>query len=152
VYTPDDSVCDDSVECTLDSCNEVFGCEYQPVDEDCSDSDLCTTDTCDTVLGCSNAEVTNCCENASDCDDDNPCTVDTCDTSVGAIVLPVGECVFEPVVCGDDYICKNTGGVVTDGYCLCTAAVCACPLDGDESNTCIDGEICTVEGCVTAGD
>ena len=149
-YTPDDAACDDSVECTLDSCSEISGCEYQPVDGSCDDGDFCTTDTCDPVLGCSNAEITNCCENASDCEDDNPCTVDSCDTS--ALLLPVGECVFEPVVCGDDYICKNTGGVITDGYCLCTAAVCDCPLDGDESNTCIDGEICTVEGCVTAGD
>jgi hypothetical protein len=45
--------CDDGVDCTVDTCDEINDtCVNTPDAAFCDDADLCTTDSCDPVAGC----------------------------------------------------------------------------------------------------
>ena len=48
-HTPDDGLCDDGNECTVDTCNATTGCAHSALDGTaCDDGDLCTVaDACD---------------------------------------------------------------------------------------------------------
>jgi hypothetical protein len=105
--------CNDSVACTLDSCDDVLGCVNEVDVAACDDSNPCTLDTCNTLE--------NVCEHTgSTCDDSNECTVDSCNTSTG-------DCTYDllPAVACDDSIgctadsCDEPSGtcvhVLTDG-------------------------------------
>ena len=68
--------CDDSNNCTVDTCNPDTGfCEYTP--KNCVDSDTCTDDSCDRVLGCLNIRW-----NASRCNSNDVCKNDTLNSSL----------------------------------------------------------------------
>ena len=48
--------CDDGVDCTVDTCNEVQdGCDHAADDAFCDDDDECTLDTCNVLSGCVSA-------------------------------------------------------------------------------------------------
>jgi hypothetical protein len=97
-----DPVCGDSVDCTLDACNEdTDSCDHTPDDSFCDDDDVCTEDSCE-ATGCVNDATA---AEGDPCDaDQNPCTgefgIDSCVD---------GECVpgeFNFAECG---ICRTPG-------------------------------------------
>jgi hypothetical protein len=46
-------VCDDSIDCTDDTCDAVEGCQYTPDDSICGDDDECSVnERCDAKVGC----------------------------------------------------------------------------------------------------
>jgi len=86
---------DDDNICTLDDCDNYYGCQYTNVD--CEDKDVCTDDGCDVDSGCYNNPISydNACiddifdavngvsHTLVDCDDNNACTVDYYDVESG---------------------------------------------------------------------
>lgn len=44
--------CQDSIDCTTDTCDPIRGCEYLPLAADCDDQEVCTRDLCDVQQGC----------------------------------------------------------------------------------------------------
>ncbi|MBW1810092.1 MAG: trypsin-like serine protease [Deltaproteobacteria bacterium] len=94
--------CDDSNDCTVDSCDALQGCQYADVADEtsCSDGDLCNgAETCLSGV-CQTAGALN-------CDDSNTCTIDSCDSA--------GGCQHEKMAdgekCADGRSCKG-------GLCL----------------------------------
>jgi hypothetical protein len=106
--------CDDSVACTLDSCNEgTDSCDNTPDDVVCDDGNICTNDACDIVSGCQYVDNTDPCDDGSlctendvcsggncqagsavDCSDGVSCTDDSCDSGLGCLNVdncPGGE-------------------------------------------------------------
>ena len=72
----DDTLCDDGLACTSDTCDAKADCQHVPADAACDDGNSCTIDSCDAKQGCvhTNAAVTvNC------ADDGLACTSDHCD-------------------------------------------------------------------------
>jgi hypothetical protein len=123
-------VCDDSVGCTVDTCDPVDGCVFTPDATSCQNSDYCDGDEiCDPVDGCGPDPA------GRNCDDLIACTDDSCDE--GADI-----CVHTP----DDLFCSN--GVYCDGDETCTLGV------GCEAGTAVvcadDGLGCSVEECTEA--
>jgi hypothetical protein len=45
-------VCQDALECTVDTCHPDRGCDFQPLAADCDDREVCTRDLCDLEQGC----------------------------------------------------------------------------------------------------
>jgi len=86
--------CDDSRDCTLDTClEETDSCDHEVDDLACDDSDPCTTDTCEVSSDtCRNDPV--------DCGDTVTCTVDTCDSSTGDCVHTISD-----LACDDSDAC-----------------------------------------------
>lgn len=88
-------VCDDGLECTLDTCLADGTCEYTTDNSLCSDGYACTQDVCIAEVGCIRV--------ADDpaCDDDDPCTVDICTPESGCEHAPeiAAECLPEGVLC-----------------------------------------------------
>ncbi len=157
-------VCDDGVDCTVDTCDPDTGaCSYTPDDGLCDDTNPCTEDVCevenesagcvhrtvDNGTSCSDGNVCNGEEVCQDgmcragtpliCTDDNPCTHNYC--------LPGAGCMTEPepagTPCPDDDLCNGdevcaAGGVCQDGE----------PLDCDDDNPCTDDHCYQLEGCV----
>lgn len=78
VQAPDDSLCDDGVACTVDTCDPASGCAFAPDDSLCSDGIDCTTQRCDAASGCM-APV----PDDTRCDDGIECTSDRCDAALG---------------------------------------------------------------------
>ncbi len=135
-------VCDDSLNCTTDSCDRIAGCRHAPVV--CDDGSECTTDLCDpqtgvcfftpidcppdqnfcTVDDCSPA--TGCTYLPLNCDDQNPCTSDSCNPATG--------CVYVPVVCQDGNECTTDACDPARGCTYTTI-------------TCLDGNLCTNDSC-----
>ncbi|MFT7624352.1 MAG: hypothetical protein ACI9WU_003539 [Myxococcota bacterium] len=113
--------CDDSNNCTADSCSELAGgCVHEPVENPCDDGNACTVD--DGCLGgtCTGAPL--------NCSDGEACTQDTCDPLTGCVYLELSG------VCNDSNAC-TTGDV-------CTPAGCT----GSTLN-CGDGNPCTNDSC-----
>ena len=97
--------CDDSKECTDDSCNPDAGCVHVSNDELCDDNNVCTEgDTC-VDGGCVPGP-------AKDCDDANDCTTDTCDN--------VDGCQYSDLA--DDSPCTDDGDPCSTD--VCKAGVC----------------------------
>ncbi|MDP6947040.1 MAG: hypothetical protein QF464_23020, partial [Myxococcota bacterium] len=122
--------CDDSVGCTVDSCDATEGCANAPDDTLCDDQDVCTgTETCDVTGDCQPGE-------ALGCDDGVGCTVDSCDEETDAVIHTP-----EDGLCDDGDIC--------DGAESCDEAV-GC-LEGDPLVCVDDGDPCTEDGCDPSG-
>jgi hypothetical protein len=68
--------CDDGLLCTIDSCDELFGCISAPTD--CSDGNACTTDSCNAANGLCEHEPIPCSDPDNDglLDADDPCPTD----------------------------------------------------------------------------
>ncbi len=149
---------DDSVACTVDSCDEVNDKVVNaPDDLLCGDQNPCTDNTCDAVAGCVLVNNTNA------CDDGNLCSVDD--------VCGGGMCAGVAKVCSDGKFCNGLETCnAADGKCLdglppvvddqlaCT--VDSCDEDGDvvkhvpdhascdKGNPCADYTCDTVKGCL----
>ncbi len=98
----DDPDCQDTVECTVDSCAPGAGCVYVPQDDLCDDQDPCTDNICDPVTGClfvPAADGTSCGESPND-----QCVAGEC--------ACVPDCAGR--VCGDGGCGESCG----DCYCL----------------------------------
>ena len=95
-------VCDDNLDCTVDSCGGEQGCLFQPVDGNCDDLDACNgVETCDAVAGCVDGV-------ALECEDTgNPCIAGSCDPGLGCI-----EEMLEPC-CGN--LIVEPGEICDDG-------------------------------------
>lgn len=117
--------CDDTVACTIDTCEEPAGCIHTPNDAACDDQEFCTgIETCTPESGCISSgdpcglgefcdEVANACVECldnSDCNDNNFCTTDSC-------VLGACQNVNNTLVCDDDLYC-TVNDICTDGACV----------------------------------
>jgi hypothetical protein len=123
--------CDDSVSCTVDTCDEVGDTCVNTADDGlCSDGDFCTGDeTCDAIGDCQAGTAPN-------CDDSVVCTTDVCDE--------VGDaCVNTPddAACSDGEFCN--GDETCDALADCQAG---------SAPDCDGGVGCTVESCDEVGD
>jgi len=96
--------CDDSVDCTTDSCNEgTDTCSYAPDDSFCDDQAVCNgAEWCDTQNGCQPGTPASA---GTSCDDQNPCTdPDTCDGGGNCIPGPTPP---EGPVCDAQLTCND---------------------------------------------
>lgn len=143
VVFPDDSLCDDSIDCTRDSCGSAGACILTPVDSACDDGVHCTMDVCRTD-GCDVVPLN------SLCDDGVGCTRDRCNPLSD---FADGEgCVGVP----DDRFCSTVGGPTLQ----CATSVCVSGVDGVggstgcaldfDSSLCEVGTICSFEGACVA--
>jgi len=155
--------CDDSNECTADSCDPNTGCAH--IAKSCSDGDACTADSCDAATGaCSSVPVS--------CVDADPCTVDACDTVTGCSHVNIncddanactadscagGVCGHATVSCDDNDPCTDdscdTGSGCAhsakncDDANACTADSCASGTCGHATVSCDDNDACTADSC-----
>jgi hypothetical protein len=67
-------VCHDSIDCTVDTCDPVKGCDFQPLAADCDDREPCTRDLCDPELGCVHEPL----EDGLECAKDMTCVSGVC--------------------------------------------------------------------------
>jgi hypothetical protein len=155
--------CDDSNDCTTDSCDATTGCGNVAVGDgttcddsdacttgescqtgacgnstavDCDDSNDCTADSCDTATGCANTEVTD----GTACDDGDNCTSDVCQT--GACQGTTIDCTAFDDQCNAGQ-CNATSGncdaiAVTDGTTCDDADACT-SSDSCQTGTCSAG-------------
>ena len=134
-----DAECDDSVPCTMDTCQPQFGCYHTPDETLCDDGIDCTQDTCDAKQGCVWENLPDgfscddgdlctqpdsclggvCATETTLCDDGNDCTQDSCNPGTGL-------CLHEPAVgaCDDGQPCTLNDACVS-GFCKGTAKLCA---------------------------
>jgi len=86
--------CDDSNQCTSDSCDSETGCGNDPIS--CDDGNDCTADSCDSVNGCTSDPVPN----------GTPC-------GIGAGVCQLGVCLESPGPLGIFLRCVcESGGII----------------------------------------
>merc|ERR1712000_407525 len=174
LFTPQDSACDDNIDCTDDTCNTATGeagtgCLFTEVNANCDDTFSCTTDTCDVING---EAGTGCLFTPQDsaCDDGFSCTTDTCnpesgEAGTGCLFTPVNTACDDNIPCTDN-ICdpvddcifeNNNDNCPRDGLeDECTANICA-PNSAEvtpDANGCIypgfcdDFNLCTIDSCV----
>ena len=114
IYLP---LCDDSNDCTKDSCFGEEGCANVLLEEgSCDDDSPCTVaDHCAAGV---------CVGSPVECNDSNPCTDDSCDGT--------GGCKFVDNIggCDDDDPC-TVGDLCEAGICAGTAVPCDCLEDAD---------------------
>ena len=126
--------CDDSVSCTIDTCNETSDiCINTPNDGLCDDSIMCTDDTCSSISDCIFTP------NNANCDDSNECTQDTCSATL--------DCVFNPTPLNGNS-CSDGNMCTTNDTCSGGTCVPGIPLDCDDSNPCTVDTCNTLTGCV----
>ena len=127
--------CDDSIACTVDSCEPGLGCQHLPDDGACP-GDVCSVGACSVETGCwlSPDEA----KEGTGCDDGNLCTFEsTCSAGVCAGGSEPG--------CDDGYPCTTDGcnpasgeceSVLDEGFCL-YATGCAQEGELDPANPCM---------------
>lgn len=120
--------CDDSVDCTVDTCDEATrACHFETSDALCDNGLYCDgVETCDVALGCQSGQPIV-------CDDGIDCTSDRCDESVGA-------CVFEPddTACDDGVFCDGVESCDAAGGCVPGAAPCPDSICDETGRRCVD--------------
>ena len=121
--------CDDANACTLDSCDNVKGCQHTDTSASCSDGNVCTDDSCEPSKGCVFVN------NTKPCDDKSVCT--TVDTCAG------GVCVGgSPKSCDDGNLCTDDScDTLKDCQHANNTAVC------DDANQCTDPDACASGTC-----
>ncbi len=151
VCTHPPNTCDDGIDCTVDSCDPILGCQATNSDVLCDDSESCTTEYCDPgsgdpQTGC----VTGSVADGTVCDDGTVCTTD--DRCLGGTCVPQGpalECDD-----GDECTLNNCHPVLG---CLNDEDPVACDcLDEGGSplpfgDRCMDGDRCTVDDVCDGG-
>ncbi len=143
----DAPVCDDGVDCTVDTCDE----EKDECTSTADDSLCAENETCDAELGCVGGGT---CTRDSDCDDDVDCTMDVCDTDAGTCSNTPDDS-----LCADGFTCDAELGCVSDQTCS-QDSDCDDGLYCNGSETCVDGSCvggtlvncddgvdCTVDSC-----
>jgi len=144
--------CDDSIDCTVDSCLPMLGCSHTPDDGKCDDEDVCTgLEICVLEAGCVPGEPLN-------CNDDLACTQDNCDPAEGCIHVPQDELCNDGLFCDGTESCDPVQGC-TNGPVPSVADAFDCTLDTCDEEAdkiqhdpidaeCDDGDICNgVETC-----
>ena len=124
--------CDDGVDCTVDSCDEVDRlCHHDVDDARCDDGSWCTgAEWCHPVQGCRSGA-------APDCDDGVACTVDACSDLAGDCTHTADD-----ACCDDGVYCNGLESFdPVRGACAPGAAL-----------TCDDQDACTVDTCDEVGD
>ena len=146
-------VCDDSDECTADSCMPGSGCAHEfQVGVTCDDGDPCTEgDACDGVQRecVPGPDICAACDVAAPDDCDQAFTPDNlCD---GTVSCSAGKCALQtgsvPSACdfSRDNDCRTTGCDPETGECV--------TLQASDGEPCDDGNPCTVEdACNSEGD
>jgi hypothetical protein len=149
--TPPD--CNDGVECTVDTCDEVNDtCANASDDAAWDDNDVCNgIETCDPVNDCQAGTP-------PDCNDENLCTNDSCDAVAG--------CVNAPAQCNAGEQCNPENGICEPiaGFCV-SDANCDDGMFCNGAETCVgntcrpgtppdfnDGVECTVDTCDEVND
>ncbi len=120
-------VCDDTVACTLDTCDPKQGCVITYDATQCGDNNVCTNDAC-TDMGCVH-------ENATDiaCDDGNPCSVND--------ICVMGTCIGVAADCNDNSTCTDDSCDSNSGNCVNTpiGGVCDDGSDCTKNDSCVNG-------------
>lgn len=114
--------CDDSNECTDDSCTKDKGCVHLANQVSCTDANPCNTGGVCKDKTCAGTGV-------KTCDDNDPCTDDQCEPSKGCVTTN------NTAKCSDTKQCK--AGDCKDGNCN---------LGNDKG--CDDNNACTTDKCV----
>lgn len=142
--------CNDSINCTTDSCDENNDtCSNVPDDNFCDDSNPCTTDIC---------------SNSEDCTSSNVADGTACAYSASKSNSPGGICISgvcekectQNSDCNDGFSCTSDTCDPTYGYCVYTPVNSAC----DDSNVCNGAETCDPDdpgadqttGCMAGND
>lgn len=132
--------CSDSVDCTVDSCNEdTDTCVYAPDDGACDDSSVCTDDSCDPMSGCVNSANDLC----GACCDAAPGLSGACVEDVTAEECAGEHQMFYPGGSCDTINCVEVTGaccdgatsdctVTTQGNCNCALCVWSADVDCDQ--------------------
>jgi len=171
-------ICDDGVECTVDSCNEATDtCDFVPDDGFCDDGLYCNgAEFCDTLLDCqagTNPCSNTTCDEASDrctdcltdadCDDGAYCNgSETCDTGNGICQPGTSIDCNDGIDCTADSCNEATDACnhdPNDTFCenglYCDGAETCDALLGCQAGTtvdCNDGVACTVDSCNETAD
>lgn len=129
-------VCNDSNNCTTDSCHPTLGCQHNFNTSPCDDGQFCTTnDQCAGGVCVGRSAATACpgqlcdetanlcfdCNNSGDCDDGNACTTDTCTGQ--------RSCDHTAISCTVNGDCPANAQCV-NGHCSCELGVCLVAEDG----------------------
>ena len=149
VFLPNEDLCDDGSQCSLDDQCKNGWCLPGPPPA-CDDGELCTTDSCDPAVGCVNANNTVLCNDANactvgdacadgacqggpapDCDDNNPCSDDSCEVEAGCVHTN------NNASCEDGNLCTLDD--------KCNAGAC---VPGNQAPVCNDANGCTDDTCV----
>ncbi len=89
--------CDDDNVCTLDDCNDEWGCAYTPTPGNCTDNDVCTIND-----QCGGGR---CVGTVRACEDYNYCTDNHCDAKSGCFYSPNSLTCNDYNVCTYDDVC-----------------------------------------------
>lgn len=152
VCTHPPNTCDDGVDCTVDSCDPILGCQAVNSDPLCDDGEECTINVCDPASGDPETGCTsNSAADGTACDDDSMCTTD--DQCVAGACVPQGP----PLQCDDGDECTlndcdpNLGCLNSEDPAACDCLDTeGAPLGTGES--CVDGNNCTFgDTCDGAG-
>jgi len=147
--------CDDTIECTVDTCGTGNLCTYTPVNAICTGAG----ESCVVGVGCTTMRT---CTTSAQCDDSIECTVDTCGagnvcsyTAVNALctdpmlsMCEIGRgCVAGETRCTSSAECNDSVGCTVDtcgasGMCAHTPVDSMCDVAA--------GERCTETGCFAA--
>ncbi len=139
-----DTMCDDGVACTDDTCSSGGSCRHVIVPARCPAGEICDRD-----VGCVPGRP---CAVDSDCSDDDPCTVgETCSDSVRVCVSQTLDGDHDgdpPRVCGGTD-CDDSDGTIHDMASeLCNGVDEDCDGIVDESGRCGEGMSCVGGECV----
>jgi fibro-slime domain-containing protein len=152
--------CNDNNICTLDYCDQNNGqCQNIMAKLPCNDGNPCTVnDTCHyDVNGLSVCDGT-----PKNCDDENQCTNDTCDINNGQCL----HTLLSSIPCDDGNPC-TLNDICNNGQCIgrlrdcndnneCTDDICdtntgRCRNINDNTNTCSDNNLCTINDQCNSG-
>ena len=125
--------CDDSEDCTADSCDKGTGvCLFAEVSQTCDDANACTKD--DACGKDPSGKFTCLAGQTIVCDDGNACTTDSCSPTKGCQTTPVSD----GLSCTDGNACTD--------YDACASGQCAGQAV-DVSKKCDDANACTADVC-----
>jgi len=155
--------CDDSIGCTLDTCDEASdSCTYTPDDSQCDDGLACTIDVCDATGGCENTVmpgycvIEGLCYGDGDTDPSNACQM--CNPSISQVSWSYKTA---GTLCDDgdpsttNDACNGVGTCVGDYEVICGNGIVEVGEECDDGNT-GNGDgcsaTCTLEVTDTDGD
>ncbi|MGD2107960.1 MAG: hypothetical protein PVI86_01085 [Phycisphaerae bacterium] len=140
LFTDISGPCEDGDACTVnDTC--VAGVCTPGTARNCNDFNVCTNDSCDSVTGCVNAPNTNPCNDGNACTNSDVCGGGTC----------AGTLIPGCVLCNPGDPCDD-GNACTDDACgangTCSNANNTDPCD--DNDRCTTGDTCSGGACVGA--